>query len=756
MKATSDFARLARYIVNAQGQIDPLTWKRNADYSLETGEDIAKVGEVRITNCSADEPVAATLEILATQKQNTRSKSDKSYHLVISFAAGERPAEKILHAIEDRFCAAIGMADHQRISAIHTDTDFLHVHVAINKVHPATRRNIEPFYDKNRLMGTCVALEIEHDLQRTNHGQEYLREQIITRLHEEQSHDRYINRSIEHNARDVAALRESYLAAIAENTPSESFNDLRSLSGVSMVSFAKSDQMLLPGDASGELEYRRAEHSDPLRRPDHGQSGQGSESRRTRAESAQTKGIAGRAGDMEAHSGRESLLGWIKRDVANVLIQATDWQELHKATALHGLEIKPRGAGLVLATQDGNTAVKASDVDRRLSLTALTKRFGPFEPVATNATDIHAAKQYRQSPRQPHAKTANLFSEYQQTRVSAQQTRQVERNKLREEYATYKKNLTAYYARKRDAIKRSPMTTQIRRTAYKNLANERAQDAQQRKTLEAAQRSQISERNPLPVWQEWLTQRASAGNTDALAVLRTNNQRKKQFLEDWLTASNSSEAKTIVYEHMKPYTDKTGTVHYTVADGGVVKDTAKGVRVDQSTEASAFLGLLLATEKYAGQALIVEGSDAFKDAVARMAGSKGMPVQFADAGMEQKRQAASSAGQILPKNKKNQVIDDFVEKRNEQRKQIPTIAHHRQWTPQDAGEANYEGRRQLSDGSEAVLLKKGNTVLVMSASSAQTAKASMWKKGQQVTTDIEGRLTGEMKHAKTNDKGKKR
>ena len=67
---------------------------------------------------------------------NVRAKGDKTYHLVVSFPPGEHPTADQLRDIEDELCAAIGLADHQRISAVHTDTDHLHIHVAISKIHP--------------------------------------------------------------------------------------------------------------------------------------------------------------------------------------------------------------------------------------------------------------------------------------------------------------------------------------------------------------------------------------------------------------------------------------------------------------------------------------------------------------------------------------------------------------------------------------------------------------------------------------------
>lgn len=169
------FAGLARYVVDAQGRPDPAAWTRTADYILDTAHGGAKVSGARATNCGADDPADAALAVLAIQdaydhRPGRKSKRERDYHLVISFPPGERPDPAVLREVEDRLVAAIGFADHQRLSAVHNDTEHLHIHVAINKVHPGTLRNVEPYFDKQRLMETCEALEIRFGLTRTNHG----------------------------------------------------------------------------------------------------------------------------------------------------------------------------------------------------------------------------------------------------------------------------------------------------------------------------------------------------------------------------------------------------------------------------------------------------------------------------------------------------------------------------------------------------------------------------------------------------------
>ncbi|HWJ18527.1 MAG TPA: TraI/MobA(P) family conjugative relaxase, partial [Geobacterales bacterium] len=167
-RASSDFARLGAYILG-EGRSAP---DQTFDYIL-ADQAGSRVGAVRITNCDAGTPTLAIMEILATQSLNKRSLGDRTYHLVVSFEPGERPAPAQIEDIETELCAAIGLSGHQRISALHLDRAHLHLHIAINKIDPATLRCIEPYYDKRKLMKACEELEIKHGLARTNHGRSH-------------------------------------------------------------------------------------------------------------------------------------------------------------------------------------------------------------------------------------------------------------------------------------------------------------------------------------------------------------------------------------------------------------------------------------------------------------------------------------------------------------------------------------------------------------------------------------------------------
>ncbi len=83
--------------------------------------------------------------------------------------------------------------------------------------------------------------------------------------------------------------------------------------------------------------------------------------------------------DMEAHQDEQSFLGWTKEHVQPALAEVTNWQQMHDVMADFGLEIRKRGNGLAIVDQQSGLAVKASSVDRTLSLTKLTARMGQFE-----------------------------------------------------------------------------------------------------------------------------------------------------------------------------------------------------------------------------------------------------------------------------------------------------------------------------------------------------------------------------------------
>ena len=527
------YRRLAGYVLNVKREhqpADPASWTRLNAYILDTEHEGEKVAWARATNCRTDDPGWAVREILSTQARNTRSRSDKSYHLVVSFPEGEKPTREQIEDIEDRLCAAIGFEAHQRVSAVHQNTDNWHVHIAINKVHPVTFRNIEPFQDHYRLQEACAELEIRHGLMREPHTTE----------------------------------------------------------------------------------------------PEQGRGG-GPKTR-------------GRTADFEAQQGSESFLRWVRETAAPALVAARDsgrgWPALHRAAARHDLEIKPRGAGLVIAHRgDQRLHIKASDVDRGLSIQGLAGALGPYEPPGPAAAERPEFSYARP------AWTGPLYEAFKQERDASLAARDAAMKALRERHAAYHRQLRDYY---RDRLRRERLTGLrgiLRRDSFRHIADQRTRDHIGRKAREAEERRQVRDQQPIPTWQGFLEAEAARGDEAALRALRTRQQQRERVEAALLEAADAGEARHVVYQHLRPLVRRDGRVIYRVADGGLVSDEARQVRVNQVTVGAAFLALTLAVDRFGGRPLNVAGTEDFQRQVAQIAGIKGLGVTFADEGLERQRQA---------------------------------------------------------------------------------------------------------------------
>lgn len=145
----SNFAGLVNYIVDPQNKTE-------------------RIGMVRAVNCYSERPDCVIAEVLNTQQMNKRASSDKTYHLIVSFRDDEL-SESILQKIEDQLCEGLGFGEHQRFSVVHHDTDHLHIHIAINKIHPERLTIHNPHYDYSMIAELCEKLEQDYGLTPDNH-----------------------------------------------------------------------------------------------------------------------------------------------------------------------------------------------------------------------------------------------------------------------------------------------------------------------------------------------------------------------------------------------------------------------------------------------------------------------------------------------------------------------------------------------------------------------------------------------------------
>ncbi|WP_259678740.1 TraI/MobA(P) family conjugative relaxase [Enterobacter hormaechei] len=129
------------------------------------GVNRVKVGDVTCQyNTFSLEGAAA--EMNAVSLQNHRAK-DPVMHYVLSWPEHEKPDDNAVFDSVKFTLASMGMQDNQYVAAIHRDTDNLHVHVAVNRVHPETYKAASSSFTKDTLHQACRVLEMKHGWSHT-------------------------------------------------------------------------------------------------------------------------------------------------------------------------------------------------------------------------------------------------------------------------------------------------------------------------------------------------------------------------------------------------------------------------------------------------------------------------------------------------------------------------------------------------------------------------------------------------------------
>ncbi len=164
-KNKSNFKNLANYILDEKNN----NAKILIDYMLDKKNEMEKVEAYNFSNCSFYTKEDNIAEILNTQKLNTTTKQDKTMHLVVSFREDENPSIELMKKIEDEIVKSLGMQNHQRLSVVHSNTNNLHMHIAINKINPITHKVKNPYNDVKILQETAIKLEKKYNLKKDNH-----------------------------------------------------------------------------------------------------------------------------------------------------------------------------------------------------------------------------------------------------------------------------------------------------------------------------------------------------------------------------------------------------------------------------------------------------------------------------------------------------------------------------------------------------------------------------------------------------------
>ena len=79
----------------------------------------------------------ASIEMNAVARMNHKCK-DAAYHVILSWPEHEQPAPDAIFDAAEHALAALGLKEHQYVLAVHGNTDNMHCHISVNRVHPVT------------------------------------------------------------------------------------------------------------------------------------------------------------------------------------------------------------------------------------------------------------------------------------------------------------------------------------------------------------------------------------------------------------------------------------------------------------------------------------------------------------------------------------------------------------------------------------------------------------------------------------------
>ena len=298
---------------------------------------------------------------------------------------------------------------------------------------------------------------------------------------------------------------------------------------------------------------------------------------------AQGQGLGERAAAVEAHTGRQSFEGYARDQgeaILAILENARSWEDVHCAFARHGLELKPRGAGLVVKNRHGRHVAKASAAHRDLSLKKLEARFGVFQEPRGKMPE--SERRYGAAPLQKAPNRNRLWQEFQEQRAALEDIRRK-------------------WERQRMELQRRPIA---RRTRANLMKMSRQYEAEE---IHAARMNQ-----GVGNWLDFLRQKAAQGDETALAVLRSRKEEVASELTQKRMQARAAylASKTAILENAELSTktknrlisvalmeslasgttariSKLGSIIFTLPDGEKICDTGRSISFSDEARETA-------------------------------------------------------------------------------------------------------------------------------------------------------------------------
>ena len=471
-------------------------------------------------------------EMVALSQEAVKSK-DPIDHWVLSWKANERPTPQQASEAAAIFIKQCGLEDHQYIIGLHDDTENMHLHIAVNRVHP----------------DTCKVVKI-------NKG---------------------FDKEAAHQA--IAIIEKKQGWSVEEN-PRYRTNDL-------------ADLVIDP----------------TTKRPQIFTAGEKQQQPTTQAQA------------MEIQTGQKSAQRIGIENAAPIIANSTTWQELHAAMAEAGMQYQRKGSGAVV--QVGAELVKASNIDRKASLSALEKRLGPYQPSQV----IQPIKNHEYAP-QPLKENQPGWHEYIAIRDAQRAAKMHATTDQQKRHGEERAALAAKQKAERAVIfagnwqGKGEAKNVLKSVVAIQQAAEKLELSQQHKDERKALQAQYK---PLPIYKEWKEQ-PQIVSLHVLPLIEQRIERDKP-----VTVAQTLRSLSCSVDARKHIT-------YQLDRKDVFRDEGRTIAIlDTNSDQGIAAALATAQQKF-GPTLELTGSEAFKKKAVAVAVANHLTCRFSDPELDKLRE----------------------------------------------------------------------------------------------------------------------
>ena len=329
--------------------------------------------------------------------------------------------------------------------------------------------------------------------------------------------------------------------------------------------------------------------------------------------------LATGAATVEAHTGQQSFESYAKEHKAAIMTcleSAANWQDLHNVFAEFGMEIKPHGNGLVVKNLNGKQAIKASSLDRGLSEKKLELLLGPYVQAASQTKELmrYEAAPLHRSPDREGQK--QLYLEY----IEGIETRKNRLTAIKTKEDMTVDPIKAKWEAKRQELQSLGLPQRSTFALVKLARNHEAEELVEARQSFLTEKAAVKQDIPYTSWVAFLQGKAGQGNEVALAILQSKGKevgphaemqnanvtemqlvrdtartKAREVLESDRLLANSKKGILAVIKMQELAAldacqgrndslagithriDKRGNVLFSLASGGMVRDTGKEV-----------------------------------------------------------------------------------------------------------------------------------------------------------------------------------